>query len=81
MLMAGGPGDIREGKIGIFREGGNRNPADAVRLLLEAGANPDAVSAKGRFRAAHRGVRRQARADPRARRGRGVDANCATRTG
>jgi ankyrin repeat protein len=47
LLMAGGPGDIRESKIGIFREPGNRNPADAVKLLLEAGANPDALSAKG----------------------------------
>jgi ankyrin repeat protein len=47
LLMAGGPGDIRESKIGIFREPGNRNPADAVRLLLEAGANPNAVSPKG----------------------------------
>jgi hypothetical protein len=42
LLMAGGPGDIRESKIGVFREPGNRNPADAVKLLLEAGANPDA---------------------------------------
>jgi ankyrin repeat protein len=47
LLMAGGPGDIREGVIGVFREEGNRNPADAVRLLLEAGANPDALSSKG----------------------------------
>jgi ankyrin repeat protein len=47
MLMAGGPGDIREGKIGIFREPGNRTPADAVKLLLEAGANPNALSGGG----------------------------------
>jgi ankyrin repeat protein len=47
MLMAGGPGDIREGQIGIFREPGNRTPADAVKLLLEAGANPNALSAGG----------------------------------
>jgi hypothetical protein len=47
MLMAGGPGDIRENAIGIFREPGNRNPADAVKLLLEAGANPNALSSKG----------------------------------
>ncbi len=47
LLMAGGPGDIRESKIGIFREPGNRNPADAVKLLLEAGANPNAVNPKG----------------------------------
>jgi ankyrin repeat protein len=47
LLMAGGPGDIREGKIGVFREPGNRNPGDAVRLLLEAGANPNALNSKG----------------------------------
>jgi ankyrin repeat protein len=47
LLMAGGPGDIRESKIGIFREPGNRNPADAVKLLLEAGADPNAVNPKG----------------------------------
>ena len=47
LLMDGGPGDIREGTIGIFREPGNRTPADAVRLLLEAGANPDVVNPKG----------------------------------
>jgi ankyrin repeat protein len=47
MLMAGGPGDIREGKIGVFREPGNRAPGDAVKLLLEAGADPDALSTKG----------------------------------
>jgi hypothetical protein len=47
LLMAGGPGDIRESKIGVFREPGNRNPADAVKLLLEAGADPDARNPKG----------------------------------
>jgi ankyrin repeat protein len=47
LLMAGGPGDIRESKIGVWREPGNRNPGDAVKLLLEAGANPDAKSPKG----------------------------------
>lgn len=46
-LMDGGPGDIREGKVGIWRESGNREPADAVRVLLEAGANPDALNPKG----------------------------------
>jgi ankyrin repeat protein len=46
-LMDGGPGDIREGKIGVWREPGNREPAEAVRVLLEAGANPNAVSPKG----------------------------------
>jgi cytohesin len=47
LLMAGGPGDIRESKIGVWREAGNRTPADAVKLLLESGANPNAVSPKG----------------------------------
>ncbi len=47
LLMAGGPGDIREGTIGVFREPGNRTPADAVKLLLAAGANPNAKSPKG----------------------------------
>jgi ankyrin repeat protein len=47
LLMAGGPGDIRESKIGIFREEGNRNPADAVKVLLAAGANPNAVNPRG----------------------------------
>jgi ankyrin repeat protein len=47
LLMAGGPGDIREGKLGIFREPGNRNPADAVKVLLEAGADPNAANPKG----------------------------------
>jgi predicted LPLAT superfamily acyltransferase len=47
LLMAGGPGDIRENKVGVWREPGNRNPADAVKVLLEAGANANAVSARG----------------------------------
>jgi ankyrin repeat protein len=42
--MAGGPGDIREGKLPPFREKANREPVDAVKVLLEAGANPDAVT-------------------------------------
>jgi ankyrin repeat protein len=46
-LMDGGPGDIREGKVGVWREPGNREPAAAVRVLLEAGANPDAVNPSG----------------------------------
>jgi hypothetical protein len=45
--MAGGPGDIREGAAPPFREVSNRDPLDAVRLLLEAGAKPDAVTDKG----------------------------------
>jgi uncharacterized protein len=44
--MAGGPGDIREGRAPPFREVSNREPLDAVKLLLEAGANPDAVTPK-----------------------------------
>jgi ankyrin repeat protein len=45
--MSGGPGDIREGRPPPFREISNREPADAVRVLLEAGANPDAVAPDG----------------------------------
>lgn len=51
--MAGGPGDIREGREPPFREQGNREPADAVRLLLEAGADPDAVTPKDGESALH----------------------------
>jgi ankyrin repeat protein len=45
--MAGGPGDIREGIAPPFREVSNRNPVDAVKLLLEAGADPSVLSAQG----------------------------------
>jgi ankyrin repeat protein len=45
--MAGGPGDIREGAEPPFREVSNRKPADAVKLLLEAGADPNAKSDEG----------------------------------
>ncbi len=45
--MAGGPGDIREGMKPPFREVSNREPVEAVKLLLEAGANPDAVTPAG----------------------------------
>jgi ankyrin repeat protein len=45
--MAGGPGDIREGAKPPFREASNRNPVDAVKLLIAAGANVDAVTPKG----------------------------------
>lgn len=55
--MAGGPGDIREGEAPPFREQSNRNPADAVRVLLEAGADPDAVTPDGAA-ALHEAVRR-----------------------
>ena len=51
--MAGGPGDIREGRLPPFREQANREPADAVRLLLEAGADPDAVTPKDGESALH----------------------------
>jgi ankyrin repeat protein len=39
--MAGGPGDIREGTLPPFREPADREPADAVEVLLEAGADPN----------------------------------------
>lgn len=45
--MAGGPGDIREGVAPPFREVSNRNPVDAVKLLLEAGADPSVKSSQG----------------------------------
>jgi hypothetical protein len=45
--MAGGPGDIREGIAPPFREVSNRNPVDAVKALLEAGADPDAKTPVG----------------------------------
>lgn len=51
--MAGGPGDIREGNAPPFREEANREPADAVRLLLEAGADPDAVTSEDQESALH----------------------------
>ena len=43
--MAGGPGDIREGEDPPFREPGNRTPADAMKVLLEAGADPNRATA------------------------------------
>jgi hypothetical protein len=39
--MAGGPGDIREGEDVPFREIANRDPADAMGVLLAAGADPN----------------------------------------
>jgi ankyrin repeat protein len=39
--MAGGPGDIREGEDPPFREQANRDPADAMAVLLAAGADPN----------------------------------------
>jgi ankyrin repeat protein len=41
--FSAGPGFVRKGPP-PFREPSNRDPADAVKLLLEAGANPNAVS-------------------------------------
>jgi ankyrin repeat protein len=45
--MAGGPGDIRENEGPPFREIANREPVDAVAVLLEAGADPDRKSDNG----------------------------------
>jgi ankyrin repeat protein len=47
VAVAGSPGDIREGVQPPFREVANREPLDAVKLLLEAGANPDAQTPAG----------------------------------
>jgi ankyrin repeat protein len=44
--MTGGPGYIRSGDP-PWREPGSRAPADAVRLLLEAGASPDVTDPEG----------------------------------
>jgi ankyrin repeat protein len=43
--MAGGPGDIREGEDPPFREIANRNPVDAMAVLIEAGADPNRPTA------------------------------------
>ena len=45
--MAGGPGDIREGTEPPFREVSNRNPVDAVKVLIQAGADVNAKSDEG----------------------------------
>ncbi|MGW8368181.1 MAG: ankyrin repeat domain-containing protein, partial [Gammaproteobacteria bacterium] len=45
--MAGGPGDIREGSDPPFREQANREPVDAMRVLLEAGADPNRRTGNG----------------------------------
>ena len=45
--MSGGPGDVRDGAPAPFREVSNREPVDAMRVLLEAGADPDAVTDEG----------------------------------
>jgi ankyrin repeat protein len=45
--MAGGPGDIREGAVAPFREVSNRNPLDAMQVLIDAGANVNAKTPAG----------------------------------
>lgn len=45
--MAGGPGDIREGAEAPFREVSNRNPLDAMQVLIDAGANINAKTPAG----------------------------------
>jgi ankyrin repeat protein len=45
--MAGGPGDIREGAKPPFREVSNRNPLDAMQVLIDAGANINAKTPAG----------------------------------
>ena len=45
--MAGGPGDIREGAEAPFREKSNRNPLDAMQLLIDSGANINAKTPDG----------------------------------
>jgi len=45
--MAGGPGDIREGASAPFREVSNRNPLDAMQVLIDAGANINAKTPAG----------------------------------
>jgi hypothetical protein len=45
--MAGGPIDLREGEAPPFREPANREPAAAVRALLEGGADPDLRTGNG----------------------------------
>jgi uncharacterized protein len=44
--MTGGPGYIRSGAV-PYREPGSRKPADAVAVLLKAGANPNAKAPDG----------------------------------
>jgi hypothetical protein len=43
--MAGGPGDIRENEEPPFREAADREPANAVRVLLEGGADANRATA------------------------------------
>lgn len=46
--MTGGPGYLRDGAAPIpYREPGSRKPADALAVLLKAGANPNAKGPDG----------------------------------
>jgi ankyrin repeat protein len=45
--MAGGPGDIRENETAPFREITDREPANAVRVLLEGGADANRPTSGG----------------------------------
>ena len=45
--MAGGPGDIREGAAPPFREASNRDPLDAMQVLIDAGAKINAKTPAG----------------------------------
>ena len=44
--MTGGPGYIRAGEV-PYREPGSRKPDDAFKVLIEAGANPNAKAPDG----------------------------------
>jgi len=44
--MTGGPGYIRDGAV-PYREPGSRKPDDAFKVLIEAGANPNAKAPDG----------------------------------
>lgn len=54
--LSAGPGYNREGPP-PFRELSNREPADAVQLLLDAGADPDAAMPEDKTFALHEAVR------------------------
>lgn len=45
--MAGGPGDIRENQAPPFREVANREPVEAMAILLEVGADPNRQTPNG----------------------------------
>jgi ankyrin repeat protein len=53
--LSAGPGYSREGPP-PFREPSNREPADAVKLLVDAGADPNAVMPDGGNTALHQAV-------------------------